>query len=710
MGATFSRLKNWIAEVLTNEDLNAEIDNILNNLGPAGVDDYSTNTAQMQSTADPGEVGSESLATTLAGEIQRLRQMIKEITGENQWYESPIASLLGLSNAIGSGITNNRLVSGRVRTNSQQPIFLVPNGAARTIKLDGTPTNFIYYIDGAEYTISTDVTLTNLTAAPSTNNTCLVNDPVAADQDWTKYTGENGTEIPVDTMGSEISALVGKFAAFSLNNGSATEYFTAYVASTTSLSKVRRGYFFDSSDVPIPRVVYTNNDTITLMKLSWIFAKTDGTLDVSYTNPAYGKDEPSSPAIGDYWFDSDNQTWKKYSGVAFAAASATLVGVCIQDTSNTVGARSFEFFLNYEAHNTLELAAESNTQVKTRLPGEVNVWGIAINNVHNLFTWDMTLDLDSGLVEASSTYYYFYLTEEGDKVISDIRPYDRRNDLQGFYHPHQSWRCIGYAFNNGSSNLADINSLESKGVEFRSTTALTAATYLDDNYSIIPVNSTGGAFAVHLPPAGKMPGHTFLFYKTNSAVSAVTVTPFTGETIAGASTKVLRVQFEVMKIRSDGTTWNLLSHNCPYIDSEIYLDTGNGHGSTNTRIRRYTNTRRDTTSPYMTYAESASAGASVTVNVAGTYWAKIGDRQGGATSNIGISVNSGTLTTAVQSVTYANGLRSYTATVSNNAGQTGTMLNLAVGDVIRPHTDGGADQVDHLSNFQVVLVKPKLGV
>ena len=39
MGATFNRVKNWIAEKLTPSDLNAEIDNILNNLTAAGVDD-----------------------------------------------------------------------------------------------------------------------------------------------------------------------------------------------------------------------------------------------------------------------------------------------------------------------------------------------------------------------------------------------------------------------------------------------------------------------------------------------------------------------------------------------------------------------------------------------------------------------------------------------------------------------------------------------
>lgn len=102
MGALFSRVKTWVsAEDVVYSDLNAEFDNILNNLTAANVDDYSANVSQMQSTSDPGEVGSESLATSIAGELSRLRYMIREITGETQWYESPISSLTGLANAIG---------------------------------------------------------------------------------------------------------------------------------------------------------------------------------------------------------------------------------------------------------------------------------------------------------------------------------------------------------------------------------------------------------------------------------------------------------------------------------------------------------------------------------------------------------------------------------------------------------------------------------
>ena len=93
-GAIFNRVKTWAnLEVIRSSDLNAEFDNILNNLLPAQIDDHSLDLTEMRATSDPGEVGTESLATSLAGEIERIRFVLKEITGNSQWYETPPRSL-----------------------------------------------------------------------------------------------------------------------------------------------------------------------------------------------------------------------------------------------------------------------------------------------------------------------------------------------------------------------------------------------------------------------------------------------------------------------------------------------------------------------------------------------------------------------------------------------------------------------------------------
>ncbi len=93
----FSRIKNWVSnEVLTAADLNAEINNLLNNTIPASIEDYSADVSTMQTTADPGGVGTESLATSLAGELTRIRFAIKRIVGGAQWYSAPDFDLTGV--------------------------------------------------------------------------------------------------------------------------------------------------------------------------------------------------------------------------------------------------------------------------------------------------------------------------------------------------------------------------------------------------------------------------------------------------------------------------------------------------------------------------------------------------------------------------------------------------------------------------------------
>ena len=563
-GANFPRVKVWVAsEDVVYSDLNAEFDNILNNLTAANVDDFSASVSQMQSTVDPGEVGTESLATSVAGEIQRLRFLIAEITGEDEWYESPVSSLLGLSNAIGTGLTDNRIVSGAVRgSGSSQPIFLVAHGAARTVTVAGSTTNFIYYVNGTEYTISTNVTLTGLTAAPSSQNTCLVDQSIASGgQVWTRHAGEDGFSLTVDNMGTEITALIGKFAAFKLA-GAATEYFIGYVESATALTKCQRGFFFDSANAPVKRTTYTNNDTITLMKLTWVFAKIDGTLTATYTNPTYSADEPTSPALGDYWFDTANNTWKVYGVGSFTSADAQLIGVCIQDTTNTVAARSFEFFKNYSATNTVELHYNSTTQVKSRFPGSVcSVWGSTIKNDHNLHTWDITLDRDSGVSETASTLYYAYLTDSGDKIISDVRPYDRREDLLGYYHPHNSWRCVGTFFNDSGSDITatQVSSYFSRYDQVEMKLESTASAPIEIRDKLIRLSGSTATF--YMPPAAKTKGQAFIIQHAGTSYTQLyTLTGFGAELIGAANTYIMHTAGETLYIYSTGTAYVITQH------------------------------------------------------------------------------------------------------------------------------------------------------
>lgn len=73
---------------------------------PAGLDDYSTNESQMQTTTDPYPGQAVSLATSTAGEFERIRHLIKQITGQAQWYIDPDTNLA----SVGAG--DNLLING----------------------------------------------------------------------------------------------------------------------------------------------------------------------------------------------------------------------------------------------------------------------------------------------------------------------------------------------------------------------------------------------------------------------------------------------------------------------------------------------------------------------------------------------------------------------------------------------------------------------
>ena len=112
MSALYSHTTRSTGTTLTAVIYNSDHQNHIDNGIPAQLDDYSTNATQMQSTTNPGEVGSESLATSLAGELERLRFMHAELAAlikgsvPAQWYStveaasaSPTFSSLTLSAA-----------------------------------------------------------------------------------------------------------------------------------------------------------------------------------------------------------------------------------------------------------------------------------------------------------------------------------------------------------------------------------------------------------------------------------------------------------------------------------------------------------------------------------------------------------------------------------------------------------------------------------
>lgn len=399
----------------------------------------------------------------------------------------------------------NRVISGKKRTTSNQPAFLTPNGAAASVLIAAATTNLSLSIGGVAVSVVTDITKAGLTVAPSSQNTATVNDATAIGQAATKIWGEVGapSKITMSSAGTNITGKIGKFAAFKVVHSAVTEYFIAFVESSTVLSHAIRGYFYDSSLNPVNAVALSNADTITLMSLGYVFMTNDATtVDVSYNEPVYGSASPSSPSTGDYWYDTVNQVWKRYDGTSFQIINRTLIGLVVVDSSNCVAAKCLDFYASTSSESSIDLeinaASATNIQAK-RLFGTTNVNGNEIGFGYYLPVWNGTTNYASSTdyftTFSASTTYYLYLTDTGQAIVTDIPPIYRA-DLKGYYNRHNPWRCLGIANTDGSSNWANVGTFKNNVTQFKARTQTnltstgTTTAYL---FTCTAANATVGA-------------------------------------------------------------------------------------------------------------------------------------------------------------------------------------------------------------------------
>lgn len=459
MSATFGRLKNWVAEVLDYADLNAEIDNILNNLGPLGVGDYSANLAQMQITTDPFPDDNPSLANSLAGEIARLRFQIKQIMGDSaqQWYSDPPVSLSEISEfTFEGGLPNSRLDFGPVQADDMIRALRPQTGANGNLVVEG---GLVYYINGTQYTDPTGSVVSGFSGAPTTNNTALVNAPTLADQQRTQWLGEHGTFIPVDAVGSEITALADKVIGFKINNGTSTEYFLGqYINDPTDgpkIHKARRANFFDYQGTNWERIAFSDNDVITLCRMVWLFIGTNAVVTASYNTPTWAVTAPTSPDIGDYWFNLDTTVWFTYTPSGWLSSDSVYIGQAILDGNNVVGARTADRFRNYLDTNEiiLEVNPLNTEELRQATYGaRTSVYGNPFRYGFRNPTWS-SANIPGGGAPAASTTYYAYIDDDGVQFLTTSAPHDRRGDLGGFYDVANPMRCFGYCTTDGSGDF-----------------------------------------------------------------------------------------------------------------------------------------------------------------------------------------------------------------------------------------------------------------
>ena len=150
-------------------------------------------------------------------------------------------------------------------------------------------------------------------------------------------------------------------------------------------------------------------------------------------------------------------------------------------------------------------------------------------------------------------------------------------------------------------------------------------------------------------------------------------------------------------------------NNTPVGNHEIIVTDGNGHGSTNTMIRRFTTTLVSVGTA-ITYADSATDGGSFTINTAGFYSIGYADGRSATAETIyGASLNSAQLTTSIDTITAANRLFSIRLATIDTWYTDGRVFRFVAGDVVRAHTNSTPNYTTNNNAVRFAIMKVSNG-
>lgn len=195
---------------------------------------------------------------------------------------------------------------------------------------------------------------------------------------------------------------------------------------------------------------------------------------------------------------------------------------------------------------------------------------------------------------------------------------------------------------------------------------------------------------------------TLIYFGQSSINAANGLIPANGNSIMASGTD----QFLKVVVPISGWTSEMeqiIAYNSRNAEnSMVRLHTGNGYGSTNTVIPRFT-TAVTNTGNAITYTDSATDGASFTINEDGIYY--IAYSLADSTQAYGgISLNSSQLTTSITGITAADRLAvSRQVGVGDNGFVSWSGL-LSKGDVVRPHNASTGTNTSATINFTIAKI------
>jgi len=240
-----------------------------------------------------------------------------------------------------------------------------------------------------------------------------------------------------------------------------------------------------------------------------------------------------------------------------------------------------------------------------------------------------------------------------------------------------------------------------------STSRIVAKKRINIAVGFITQSNTAGATNVYHSVLGQIANQ-----QNNAAITAFTTNVNTileeGEYVYAVA---LNLQSTVggVSITATAATNHIIAYNSRNAEnSMIRLHTGNGHGSVNNKIRRFS-TEVANLGNAITYADSATDGASFTINEDGVYSMVYTDVHSVA-ADIGLSLNSTQLTSSITTINAADRLSAGTTASSSFYMECSWSGILNKGDIIRVHTGGAVSGTNAGFTISKIGVGDLLGV
>lgn len=236
----------------------------------------------------------------------------------------------------------------------------------------------------------------------------------------------------------------------------------------------------------------------------------------------------------------------------------------------------------------------------------------------------------------------------------------------------------------------------------------------NDGYQRIEVDTTDGAVAITLPLMANNTGRRIeiAFVKNDASADVITISPHATDanklSSDGLASIILSKVGDFITVQQSDNSgfWEIINER---ITSQLRLNTYAGYGSTDNKIMRFANSVENVgnmfSENHASGYNSNADGLEITINRSGRYAFCFVVCATGAGGDVyfGLSLNSSSLTTSVFSI----GVSERIALADTGASATkevSSTIYLKKGDIVRPHTDGGAPGATAYPLFSAVYL------